>query len=342
MRPGPRAGARTDTGPATPLRTVTADTVALVPFRHAPFPCALAAPGQVRPFFDIEHAGRRGHTARDGRVYWEHETYCDNRVLVAIPADFDPRQPATLVVYLHGNLATLERDVCARQQLPAQVARAAINAVLLAPQFALDAPDSSPGAFAHPGKFARFLDEAADRLGPLLRPRLAQHQRRPDFSTAAVIIVAYSGGYLAAACALSRGHASRRVRGVLLLDALYGNEADFANWLSRERRHAFFVSAYGADTRAANDRLAALLEVAEVPHRRVLPPQLTAGTASFVDLGSAADHAGFANRAWTDDPITDALRRAGLAHRQRRTSPPATLSPSLRNCRNRHPTIPPR
>lgn len=132
----------------------------------------------------------------------------------------------------------------------------------------------------------------------------------------------------------SRGHASRRVRGVLLLDALYGNEADFSHWVSRERRHAFFVSAYSADTRAANDRLAALLEVAEVPHRRVLPPQLTAGTASVVDLGSAADHAGFANRAWTDDPITDALRRAG--------APAATLSPSLRNCWNRHPTIPPR
>ena len=42
-----------------------------------------------------------------------------------------------------------------------------MNAVLVAPQFALDALNSSAGNFWTPGDFARFLDEAASRMAEL-------------------------------------------------------------------------------------------------------------------------------------------------------------------------------
>ena len=48
-----------------------------------------------------------------------------------------------------------------------------------------------------------------------------------------VILVAYSGGYLPAAFALAQGGAGERVRGVVLLDALYGEEDKFADWIER-------------------------------------------------------------------------------------------------------------
>src|SRR5262249_61525116 len=100
------------------------------------------------------------------------------------------RRPAVIVVYLHGNQATLTRDVRDRQQVPRQVEQSGLNAVLVAPQFAVDALDSSSGHFWEPGLFAKFLNQAAERL-----TRLHGHRRaRAVFERAPVVIVAYSGG----------------------------------------------------------------------------------------------------------------------------------------------------
>ena len=93
------------------------ERVALMPFKTAPFPYAGENP-EGKPFFDIDFRGQRGHHPARGRIYWEKDTYSDRRVLVDIPAHFDPRKPAYLVVFLHGNEATLERDVARRQQVP--------------------------------------------------------------------------------------------------------------------------------------------------------------------------------------------------------------------------------
>ena len=60
-----------------------------------------------------------------------------------------------------------------------------------------------------------------------------------------MILVAYSGGYLAAAFCLHNESRSRaRIRGVLLLDALFGEERKFAEWITAAHDRAFFVSAY--------------------------------------------------------------------------------------------------
>jgi hypothetical protein len=48
--------------------------------------------------------------------------------------------------------------------VPAQITAAGVNAVLVAPQFAVNAADSSAGKFWEPNGFQRFLDEAAVKL----------------------------------------------------------------------------------------------------------------------------------------------------------------------------------
>ena len=74
-----------------------------------------------------------------GGTYWEDQTYSDQRVLLHIPKGFDPRRPALMVVFFHGNEATLERDVRNRQAVPRQITESGLNAVLVAPQFAVNA-----------------------------------------------------------------------------------------------------------------------------------------------------------------------------------------------------------
>ena len=167
----------------------------IVAFASSPFPYRGMVPGQGKPFLDVVEGERRGHTSPRGGIYWEEHTYSDRRVLLHVPKGFDMKRPAVVVVFLHGNLARLERDVRDRQQVPRQVAESGLNAVLVAPQFAVDALDSSAGRFWEPGAFAQFLDEAAGRLAQLVGDREA----RPTFASLPVVLIAYSGGYQPAA-----------------------------------------------------------------------------------------------------------------------------------------------
>lgn len=93
-----------------------------VAFEASPFPYDGQPPGQDRPFFDVEKDGRRGHTSPRGGIYWEDATYSDRRALLHIPRGYNTALPAVMIVYFHGNGATLERDVQRRQQVPRQVA----------------------------------------------------------------------------------------------------------------------------------------------------------------------------------------------------------------------------
>lgn len=283
------------------------ERLALLPFQYAPFPYDGPRP-DGKPFLDVRFRGQRGHTSARGGIYWEHETYADRRVLVYLPPRLDAKKPLRLVVFLHGNDALLERDVQQRQKVPLQLARSGLNAVLVAPQFARDAHDSSAGRFWQRGVFARFLDEAADRAGKLAGdPALARALRR-----APVILVAYSGGYYPAAFALARGGADHRVQGVFLLDALYGEEALFADWIARHRHDGFFVSAYTEPAKPSNEALQALLRQRGVAFGRDLPPRLGGGEIAFLPLDSDLVHEDLVTQAWTAQPLTDVLHRAAL------------------------------
>jgi hypothetical protein len=175
--------------------------MALIPFDHSPFPYDGIVPETGLPFLDVAAGGRRGHASPRGGVYWEAETYSDRRSLILIPDGFDPARAATIVVFFHGNEATLERDVMGRQEVPAQLARSGLNAVLVAPQFAFNALDSSAGRFWQPRAFADYMAEAGDRLAELYGdPSLGGR-----FDRMPVVLIAYSGGYLAAASAISVG-----------------------------------------------------------------------------------------------------------------------------------------
>ena len=284
----------------TPPVTATPRT-ALIPFDVAPFPYAGPYADTAVPFFDVRDATgrRRGHTTAQGDVYWEADTYRDRRVLLHIPAGFDPGRPALIVTYFHGQGATLERDVLGRQQVARQLTESGLNAVLVAPQFAVDAADSSSGNFWRPGVFARFLDEAAGRLAQLAgQPRLTG-----VLETAPVVLVAFSGGYQPAAFVLDRGEVDQRVRGVILLDALYGQEDKFAQWIARRERSAFFASVYTESTQANQLRLRELLRARRIAARDGLGAGLEPGMVLFIAAGNKELHADLVTQGWVVDPV---------------------------------------
>jgi hypothetical protein len=276
----------------------------LVELDTAPFPYAGLVPRTNRPFLDVVESGRRGHRTGAGRVYWEDETYSDRQVLLHLPKGFDIRRPSLMIVFFHGHGAKLADDVYLRQQVPAQLSSSGINAALVAPQLALNAADSSAGKFWQPGAFARFTGEAAQHLARLHGdPRSVR-----SFASMPIIIVAYSGGYVATAWSVHHGGLGNRLQGVVLFDALYGELDTFADWVVKQQS-AFFISTYTQSTELRNTQLQRVLTDRHVPFTTALEPRLLPGSVAFLPAPKDAAHRDFLTYAWVDDPLKDLLAR---------------------------------
>jgi hypothetical protein len=294
----PRAQTRTAPGPIAQAKT------RLVEFEASPFPFDGVNPRTGKPFLDVDDKGERVRRAGRGRVLSEDETFSDPRVLLHIPQGFDVRKPGVVVIFFHGHRATIGRDVLARQKVAEQVSKSRANAVLVAPQFAVNAADSSAGIFWEPGLFELFLDEVSEQLaflnGVTGTTRL--------FDRMAVVIVAYSGGFGPAAWAIHHGDRNKRLRGVVLLDALYGELDKFEHWITGDRNR-FFVSGYLGSTRAKNLELQKTLREKNIALRTSLDGQLRPGSVTFIAGGPDENHTDYVTRAWADNPITDLLNR---------------------------------
>ena len=285
-------------GPLKQART------ALAELKTAPFPFNGLVPSTNRPFINVSGAARRGHRTGHGRVLWEDQTFADRRVLLHIPQGFDVRKPCIMVLFFHGHGATLERDVYARQQVAAQISASGANAILVAPQFAVDAADSSAGKFWQPGGVARFLAEAADQLAKLH----GNPKSRATFASMPVVLVAYSGGFAPAAWSLRHGGIDARLRGVVMLDALYGEVDQFADWILTNRR-GFFVSSYTRSTEGHHRELHATLAKNALAVRADLGRPLRPGSIAFLAPAPDVTHRDFVTHAWAPNPIADVLVR---------------------------------
>jgi hypothetical protein len=278
------------------------DLTTLVSLKSSAFPYLGNNPHTDEPFLNIDKDGRRGHRSYGGRVYWQDQTYNDNRVLMHIPENFDVRKPGVIVVFFHGNGATLERDVRDRQLVPQQITDSGVNAVLLAPQLAVDAADSSAGKFWQPGGLKRFVTESADHLAQLYGdPGAAK-----AFANMPVIIVGYSGGFVPAAWSLEVGGLGNRVRGVFLLDAVYGELDKFASWIENNRS-GFFVSAYTRYTQRHDRELMQMLKDKGIAISDEMDGPLRPGSVVFVKTPDGVTHRDYVTHAWTENPVKEVL-----------------------------------
>ncbi|HJZ21018.1 MAG TPA: alpha/beta hydrolase [Bradyrhizobium sp.] len=284
------------------------DLTTLVSLKSSAFPYFGNNPRTEAPFLDISRGDRRGHRSYGGKVFWQDQTFSDSRTLMHIPEGFDVRKPGVIVVFFHGNGATLERDVRDRQLVPQQISESGVNAVLLAPQLAVDAADSSAGKFWQPGGLKRFIDESAGHLAELY----GDPQSAKAFANMPVIIVGYSGGFEPTAWSLEVGGLGNRVRGVFLLDAVYGELDKFASWIENNRS-GFFVSSYTRYTKRHDRDLMAMLREKGVPVSEDMDGPLRPGTAVFVQSPDGVTHRDYVTHAWTYNPVKEVLIKMATA-----------------------------
>jgi hypothetical protein len=278
------------------------DQTTLVSLKSSAFPYFGNNPRTDQPFLNVSNGERRGHRSYSGRVLWQDETFNDNRVLMHVPENFDIRKPGVIVLFFHGNGATLERDVRNRQLVPQQISDSGVNAVLLAPQLAVDAADSSAGKFWQPGGLKRFINESADHLADLYGDPSAAKA----FANMPVIIVGYSGGFVPTAWSLEVGGLGDRVRGVFLLDAVYGELDKFASWVEKNRT-GFFISSYTHYTARHDHELMHMLREKGIAVSEDMGGPLHPGSVVFVETPEGVTHRDYVTHAWTHDPVKEVL-----------------------------------
>jgi hypothetical protein len=215
--------------------------------------------------------------------------YQNDTVIVFVPAHFRYRteEGVAALVHFHGHNTTADRAIVSHQ-LREQLADSKQNALLVVPQLAVMAADSSCGNLESPGGFARMLEEAVVSTAHDGRATLGDSGFPAGAHLGTVCMSAHSGGYHAAACTLRAGGVD--VRETYLFDALYAETDAFRDWVvSRKgeplhRRHklvSYFTE--GGTTEANSAALRSQLEKAGV----LIEAEIREGELSRHDLSHA-------------------------------------------------------
>ncbi len=218
--------------PATPSTTQPAAQPATLPVRQPVAPPPPPAPVVSRV---VEHsADAHGTTLKLELARAPFPAtgsfHRDPTVFVFVPRHHRATEGVVhFLVHFHGHNSTAERAMAAHA-LREQLADSKQNAILVVPELAVLAPDSSAGKLEQPGAFQVMLKDVLTTLRSS-RARAALGASGPPAGArpGRVCISAHSGGYHAAACSIRAGGAN--VQEVYLFDALYSDTEVFRDWV---------------------------------------------------------------------------------------------------------------
>jgi hypothetical protein len=146
--------------------------------------------------------------------------------------------------------------------------------------------------------------ESADHLARLYgEPGAAK-----TFANMPVVIVGYSGGFMPAAWSLDVGGLGNRIRGVFLLDAVYGELDKFASWIVNNRS-GFFISAYTQSTKRHEQELMQMLKEKNIAISDNMDGPIRPGSVVFVQTAEGINHRDYLTQAWTENPLKEVLAK---------------------------------
>jgi len=287
QHPSPRSKHRlTQRSGASPIPAVGKyHETFMVTLANAPFP--LSGKDADSYFFDFvdPKTGERFHTTRTFERLSEKDHYRDGTALFYVPTRFNPNKPFLYVVFFHGNRSDVQQ--CLKDyRLDGQIESSGKNAILVLPQLAKNASDSSPGKFSRRNVFRSFMQEAAQALSQKVGKK---HLR--TLEQAPIVLAAFSGGYKPLACTLDRGGVASRIKGVLLLDALYEDLYIFGKWLLNPIGGGVFMNIFaeGSACEEKTEILANFLREHQVPFKEEWPKRGFPKKPIFL-IGSSFEH----------------------------------------------------
>ena len=271
--------------------------------KSSAFPYFGNNPRSEEPFLNISKGDRKGQRSYGGRVYWQDETYNDNRVLMHVPENFDVQKAGRD----RGVLPRQRRDAGTRRARPATGAAADFGFRRQRRAAGAAARGRTPPIPAPASSGSRTASSASSTSRRTTSPAsMAIRSRRRRSPTCR----SSSSATAAASCrppGASRSAASpNRVRGVFLLDAVYGELDKFASWIVKNRT-GFFVSAYTRSTRRHDQELMPMLRDKGIAIPRDMDGPLRPGSVVFLETPEGVTHRNYVTRAWTEHPVKDVL-----------------------------------
>ena len=270
--------------------------------KSAPFP--YSGKDADSNFFDFvdPQTGERFRTSRTWERLSEKDHYRDSSVLFHVPSQFNPNKPFTYVVFFHGN-RTEVRQCVKEYRLDDQIDSSGKNVILVLPQLAKNAADSSPGSFSKKNAFKGFMQEAARVLSPKVGKKYQK-----QLEQAPIILAAFSGGYKPLACTLDRGGIDSRIKGVLLMDGLYEDLYIFGRWILHHLSGTFFINIFteGSTCEEKTGILAQFLREHRLPFKEEWPKGVRKGQICLVR--SPFDHMQVPVEGPPRQPLAELLR----------------------------------
>jgi hypothetical protein len=185
--------------------------------------------------------------------------------LVHLASGFRSDGPLHLVVHFHGWHNCLANDAesydspCTAgaparyaHKLIEQLDATAANAALVTIECAYDQATGADGNLSQAGYFRAIIDELLPHIGALAGRSYSESD------LGAMVLSTHSGGYQAVADILDHGGLTPLVTGVVLLDSLYGDMAQYEAWLKGDLAHHRMAVIYtdGGGTEANSQSLA--------------------------------------------------------------------------------------
>jgi hypothetical protein len=220
---------------------------------HTPWGNLLRLSLTSAPFPDIDRENGYQYEDTD---YPADLHYADPSVAVLVPHGLVMSGPVNLVFFFHGWNSTID-DEEQRFDLYRQFSESGVQALLVLPELARDAPDSYGGKLEEQGGFARMVDELLKVLRAKGQIRVAR--------AGTIVLAGHSGAYRVIAQILSHGGMEGNIRDVWLFDALYDLTDQYDDWIQRTRGRFVSVSAEDGEETTEVDGLISLLRDEGVP-----------------------------------------------------------------------------
>lgn len=147
----------------------------------------------------------------------------DNSCLIYVPKHFDKKKAWHFFFWFHGSTNNIQSTI-EQFKLREQLILSQVNAIIVMPEAAKNAPESYAGNWEQANNFNYFMEE--------LKLKVKSEKIVDNVTQDNQLIIA---GHSSAARALVRlmDFSSTTIRGVLLFDAIYGNEQNIVNCLKR-------------------------------------------------------------------------------------------------------------
>ena len=188
------------------------------------------------PYTSFPDSTRKNGHVYNNEMFDAAAHYTDSSLLIVIPDNYKPKKKVNIVCWFHGWYNNID-SANQHFELAKQFMAANVNAILVIPEGAKNAPDSYGGKLEQPNMFAQLINDIFAKLkkGSIILSKAAPGN---------IVLAGHSGAYRVMAHITAKG--GLRINEIVLFDGLYSETDKYISWLQLSQQHRF-INVYTND-----------------------------------------------------------------------------------------------